>query len=57
MCAAAADFVALSLYLYERVMLDFIIQLSVAIGLLLVLVFLLWPVERTGTSTSGHGRP
>ena len=38
-------------------MLDFIIQFSVAIGLVLILVFLLWPAEQSETSASGSERP
>lgn len=39
------------------IMFDFIIQFSVAIGLVLILVFLLWPAEQSETSASGSERP
>jgi hypothetical protein len=44
-------------YSYGAVMLDFIIQLSIAIGLVLILVFVLWPAEHGETSASGPERP
>jgi hypothetical protein len=45
------------MYLYGAIMLDFIIQLSIAIGLVLILVFLLWPAEHPETSASRPERP
>jgi hypothetical protein len=42
--------------LYRQVMLDFLIQFYVAIGLLLVLVYLLWPWERGEVSASRRDR-
>jgi hypothetical protein len=43
--------------LYRQIVLDFLIQFYVAIGLLLVLVYLLWPWEQGEPSPSRRGRP